>query len=523
MKFKEYKQLGDELSQQERWQEAATAYQQAVKLAPKNASAHYLLAQVQEKQGDLEGAIENYQKAITLNAEVFRFHKSLADALAKARYFIDAISVYKEAIKLAPNNANVNHLKEKLSQVKMCAEEKIPCTITLNVGSGLGDCLLYIKSMVTLADNLNFRVENIFNLRKSNRRISIDNVDNNLFEKLGLTNLENEAFLDNFREYQKIDIDFDSNFLHTFNPIDTKKYVLKIIKERAKQDKFYVNFNRCSMHFCVAIFNKYKQNQQNFNLYKQNRFLSSLRHLCQNTLELHANPIDSKSLNKTKILLHIRLGDTANIRLSNDSLISCHGKKGKPVDAKNPPERINSIEEAARQPVNILDFVAIYNFLCNQFKRDYFYITVISDGYDRGFDDIWNSKDKLKLTENEINQIPILRQKYKQEFFQSMNFADQIIYGENDQNLIDSTYQIIKSDIIITRSGHYVYQILDSFGYDKKYIFIKSSRKTTQANINDNFQEKIWEAQDEVNSINQWLEFQIKTIFGTHFRNRRYE
>jgi tetratricopeptide (TPR) repeat protein len=545
--FRHHKSLGDILAKQKRFPEAIDTYQQAIKLQPDNANIYYLLGIVQEQIEDLESAIEQYKKAIKIDPEILKFYESLGNVLTHRSRFAEAISTYQQAVKLNPNNANIycllaqalenkgdlqgaiQNYQQALSldpeislgqcQSNIYEEQKIPCTITLNVGSGLGDCLIYIKSMVMLADILNFRVENIFGLQKNNRRISSNN---NLFKQLGVNKLEQVNFLYQFNNYQKIDIDFGGEFEHKFNTIKTKIYILTKIIEKAKDKNFYINFNSCSIHFCVSIFIKYKEKVGDVNLHKRNIFLSSLKELIQNQLEIYASPMDSNSPSKIKILLHIRLGDTAIIRLSNNSLISCHGKKGKQVDGKNPPEKINSIEEAARPPVNVSDFVAIYNFLSSQFRREHFYITVISDGYDRGFDDIYNSKHKLKLNQHEVNQISILRQKYKQEFFQTMSFADQIIYGENDQNLINSIYRIINSDIIISRSGHYVYQILDSCGYDKNYIFVKSSGRPTEANINENFREKTWGEHENIESINKWLKHQITNTLEDYLADKKY-
>jgi tetratricopeptide (TPR) repeat protein len=116
MNVKKYKQLGDELSKESRWQEAATAYRQAIEIKPKWSNLYYLIAQVLEKQGDLEEATANYQRAVELNATVFRHHKSLGDILAKQKRFAEAINTYQQAIKLQPENENINLLLTKLQK-----------------------------------------------------------------------------------------------------------------------------------------------------------------------------------------------------------------------------------------------------------------------------------------------------------------------------------------------------------------------------------------------------------------------
>jgi tetratricopeptide (TPR) repeat protein len=110
MNFKQYKQLGDELSKQERWREAATAYRKAIEIKPKWSNLYYLLAQVLEKQRDLEEATANYQRAVEINPTVFRHHKSLGDILAKQKRFAEAINAYQQAIQLQPENPNIYYL-----------------------------------------------------------------------------------------------------------------------------------------------------------------------------------------------------------------------------------------------------------------------------------------------------------------------------------------------------------------------------------------------------------------------------
>jgi serine/threonine-protein kinase len=79
---------------------AIAAYQEATRLDPKYATAHYNLGVALRRKGDLEGAIAAYKEAIRLNPKYAKAHSGLGLALRSKGELEDAIAAYQEAIRL---------------------------------------------------------------------------------------------------------------------------------------------------------------------------------------------------------------------------------------------------------------------------------------------------------------------------------------------------------------------------------------------------------------------------------------
>lgn len=122
--------------------EALDAYQRAVLLAPKNGDlyvniarvqlaigntkaqgsaaeaalktgtqfmgeAYYLLGDSCQKQKNIPGAIDAYQRAISAKPDSYPVYRSLADIFRSENRFTDAINVSKQALRQYPNDGNI--------------------------------------------------------------------------------------------------------------------------------------------------------------------------------------------------------------------------------------------------------------------------------------------------------------------------------------------------------------------------------------------------------------------------------
>jgi protein O-mannosyl-transferase len=79
-----YMDLGDTLSETDRWQEAANAYQRAIQLEPENAVPYNNLAALYDAHGDSKRAIPLYRKALELAPNFIEAKAGLASALKAA-------------------------------------------------------------------------------------------------------------------------------------------------------------------------------------------------------------------------------------------------------------------------------------------------------------------------------------------------------------------------------------------------------------------------------------------------------
>ena len=107
--------LGIALTQLNRLDEAANAYLQAIRLQPNFFEAYGKLGTILQRQGKLEGAIESYQKGLQINPQDARGHFNLGTALRDKGDLPAAINAYKTAIGLFSNYTDAhNNLGETL-------------------------------------------------------------------------------------------------------------------------------------------------------------------------------------------------------------------------------------------------------------------------------------------------------------------------------------------------------------------------------------------------------------------------
>ena len=107
--------LGIALTQLNRLDEAANAYHQAIRIQPNFFEAHGNLGTILQRQGKLEEAIASYQKGLKINPQDARGHFNCGTALRDKGDLVAAINAYKKAIELFPNYTDAhNNLGETL-------------------------------------------------------------------------------------------------------------------------------------------------------------------------------------------------------------------------------------------------------------------------------------------------------------------------------------------------------------------------------------------------------------------------
>ena len=98
-----------------RLDEAVNAYQHAIKLQPRFFEAHGNLGTILQRQGKLDDAIKSYQAGLKINPQDARGHFNLATALRDKGELQAAVNAYQKAIQLFPNYTDAhNNLGETL-------------------------------------------------------------------------------------------------------------------------------------------------------------------------------------------------------------------------------------------------------------------------------------------------------------------------------------------------------------------------------------------------------------------------
>jgi Flp pilus assembly protein TadD len=94
--------LGTALLNQDRPDEAATAYRQALQLNPRNGHAHYNLGKILSSKGETDRAFEHYVKALEANPNLAEAHNDLANILVRRGRSDLAMNHYREAVRVNP-------------------------------------------------------------------------------------------------------------------------------------------------------------------------------------------------------------------------------------------------------------------------------------------------------------------------------------------------------------------------------------------------------------------------------------
>jgi protein O-mannosyl-transferase len=112
-----YYNLGNELGQIGRLQEAMEHYQQALRLKPDYAEAQNNLGNIFVQTGQLQEAIDHYQQALRLEPDYADAHLGLGVALTNAGRLQDAIEHFRQALRLSPDSISAhNNLGATLAQ-----------------------------------------------------------------------------------------------------------------------------------------------------------------------------------------------------------------------------------------------------------------------------------------------------------------------------------------------------------------------------------------------------------------------
>jgi len=95
---------GYKLYEEEKYEEAARAYEEAIKLNPTQWGYYFNLGLAYKKLGKKEETLAAFQKAVELNQESYSSRKELGEALAKDEKYDEAKKHYMKATELSPDD-----------------------------------------------------------------------------------------------------------------------------------------------------------------------------------------------------------------------------------------------------------------------------------------------------------------------------------------------------------------------------------------------------------------------------------
>jgi len=99
--------FGADLLKQGRLDEAIAEFERAVEVDPNYAAAYFNLAYAYERRDRIDDAIAQYKKAIQLEPGNVLGHNNLGVLLDKKGLYDEAIGIFERALKIDPSNATV--------------------------------------------------------------------------------------------------------------------------------------------------------------------------------------------------------------------------------------------------------------------------------------------------------------------------------------------------------------------------------------------------------------------------------
>lgn len=179
--------------------------------------------------------------------------------------------------------------------------------------------------------------------------------------------------------------------------------------------------------------------------------------------------VDKLNQRIDRYLIHLRLGDVASLETPAGT-VSCWGVKG----VSNEPSVLQMKDEASYPPVNFDKLRELVQGLLNLSEDTS--VCVVSDGFSRSIERVNKFKDKLGLTDVDID---FIKNKYQDSYIIEALGANcqervEFIIGESEDKTLSVIQQIQMSAAVIHGAGSFVSTILS--------VFVRKNKKLRRYN-----------------------------------------
>ncbi len=198
--------LGSIFEQQRKLDAAVESYQQALKLKPDYAEAHYNLGNVRKKQGFLEAAVESYQRALELQPNYAQAHNNLGNVFQEQGFLDVALKSYQQALNIKPDYAQAyDNLGNVLLQKGKLEEAVESFQQALNIKPELPSAHHNLGNALKLQGKLEAAVNSYEQAISLNPNFAevYQNLGNTLYEQGNL-----EAAIESYHQALKLKPDF---------------------------------------------------------------------------------------------------------------------------------------------------------------------------------------------------------------------------------------------------------------------------------------------------------------------------
>lgn len=263
-----------------------------------------------------------------------------------------------------------------------------------------------------------------------------------VFEYMGI----NKYFRDsscklNIKDIEKCYLKFSNEFLDKNNIFllsDLQTYVESILSNKSGKFLviFYVTEGRRFLQLMYSDLSRSpvenELRDKYFELKRKNRWCSKFD--------------DNKKVN---IMVHIRQGDTSVIKTPWGTYIPVFALYEYVEDSFCELKDINQLKTPWNIDVN--EYFRFIKKLSSEYNEEFFSFLIFSDGFKRGFSNIYRNFDQLNLTESQKKMLEKSEKDYDSKTFGIFNKirGAKTFIGEGKKKLMDLIHAVFDADIII--------------------------------------------------------------------------
>ena len=388
---------------------------------------------------------------------------------------IDSIEFYT-LYPVSTDNSIINDYQKSLAEYEF----------TMNiVDTGLGDQLHYIRTAALLGESLGMTFKGFLKSELDRTRDRVTE-DPRLYDDIGF-----RAFEIDDKEYNIVPVHLTllTRFVPALHQWSTFKLFLKYVKRAVNDALGSAEMNEYEKPLVFFSIDDHNITRLIARLYyphyePQTHLIHALRKSFLHQRQFR----NTEQSNKLQVLLQCRLGDVANIPLNYNNedvwVIPFSGEVMKQNVSNKYHMRYSNLEK-------IKD---LGSYLKKKFG-DNIDLKLITDGYDYGIEylkeyqqhlmkEMWVSNDHLDE----------LKDKLHKDFNKEFGFVDEIVYGEEYDQLIRSIDLVTSSKVIISTNGQFTNEFKMSFAKpEEEYLIVKKLYSNLRVAKSPFTKEMFWE------------------------------
>lgn len=354
------------------------------------------------------------------------------------------------------------------------------------VETGLGDQLHYMRTSALLAESLGMQFEGIL---RSQLEIIRDRVTENpdLYDDLGMTEFLIE---DDDYEIVPVHLNLKTRFIPALYQWNSYYQFLEYINgliDEAIQDTDPQGDKPLLVYLSVDDHNFTRLIARLFYPFHepQTKFIELLRKPFIRRRNQRLSDIEGV---KTQVLLQCRLGDVANIPMNYKGedvwVIPFSGEVMKDNVSNKYHMRYSNLEK-----------IKDIGIALKEEFNDSVELKLITDGYDYGVDYLKEFQENLMREMGmDHEQLEALKVRLYEEFNETFEFVDEIVYGEEYDKLIRSIDLVTSSNVLISTNGQFTNEFKMSFASSEEdYLIVKKLYSNLRVSRSINSTELFWE------------------------------